>query len=121
MKFNTYFEFFYFSAISDGYSPTDSGDNPPNIGPLVFPVLSEVTVLFPTEAADTPPDVISLMLPVLSSIVRFLFTELADTPPGTSPPAVDRYSILLFMVVDDRIGINRSIRLDMIYFAPFVL
>ena len=100
--------------------PTDSGDNPPNIGPLVFPILSEVIVPFPTEAADTPPDVMSLILPVRSSIVRFLFTELADTPPGTCP-TVDRYSILLFMVVADRIGINRSITLNVIYLAPFVL
>jgi hypothetical protein len=101
--------------------PTDSGDNPPNIGPLVFPILSEVIFPFPTEAADTPPDVMSLMLPVLSSIVRFLFTELAETPPGTCP-AVDRYSILLlFMVVADRIGINRRIILNIIYFTPFIL
>jgi hypothetical protein len=103
--------------------PTDSGDNPPNIGPLVFPILSEVIFLFPTEDADTPPDVMSLMLPVLSSIVRFLFTELAETPPGTCP-AVDRYSILLlllFMLVADRIGINRRIILNIIYFTPFIL
>ena len=104
--------------------PADSGDNPPNIGPLVFPILSEVIFPFPTEAADTPPDVMSLMLPVLSSIVRFLFTELAETPPGTCP-AVDRYSILLlllllFMVVADRIGINRRIILNIIYFTPFI-
>jgi hypothetical protein len=61
------------------------------------------------------------MLPVLSSIVRFLFTELAETPPGTCP-AVDRYSILLlFMVVADRIGINRRIILNIIYFTPLIL
>jgi hypothetical protein len=99
--------------------PTDSGDNPPNIGLLVFPILSEVIFPFPTEAADTPPDVMSLMLPVLSSIVRFLFTELAETPPGTCP-AVNRYSILL-LVVADRIGINRRIILNIIYFTPFIL
>jgi hypothetical protein len=102
--------------------PTDSGDNPPNIGPLVFPILSEVRFPFPTEAADTPPDVMSLMLPVLSSIVRFLCTELAEIPPGTCP-GVDRYSVLLLlsMVVADRIGINRRIILNLIYFTPFIL
>ena len=40
------------------YLPTDSGANPPYIGPVVLPILSLIIVSFPTEAADNPPDVI---------------------------------------------------------------